>query len=221
MISAETMKWRLQEGKVAEFDLVFWKGTGRVVGAGDDRLSLQVRGKRADYTWDRVRDTWRRLQDNHALTVDELGGGHDAVGLVSLFAVFGGDELEVVRGRRSAARCREPPAGRCARPRRPAARAGRRCSARSTATSQGAPRPPARLRAPARRARERHARAHDRRCPKAIVCDPRRWPTSPPRSACSTTPRAPTAASRGATTTGSRSTFATRSLDLSSATPGW
>ena len=94
MISAETMKWRLQEGKVAEFDLLVWKGIGRVVSAGD-RLVLQVRGKRADYTWDRVRDTWVRLHDNHALTVDELGGGHDAIGLVSLFAVFGGDELEV------------------------------------------------------------------------------------------------------------------------------
>jgi hypothetical protein len=95
MISAETMKWRLQEGRIAEFDLIFWKGTGRVVGAGD-RLSLQVRGKRADYTWERLRDTWRRLQVNHALTVDELGGGHDAVGLVSLFAAVGDDEVEVV-----------------------------------------------------------------------------------------------------------------------------
>ncbi len=55
-----------------------------------------MRGKRADYTWERVRDTWRRLQVNHALTVDELGGGHDAVGLVSLFAAFGDDEVEVV-----------------------------------------------------------------------------------------------------------------------------
>jgi hypothetical protein len=90
------MKWRLQEGKLTAFDLVFWSGAGRVVGADDARLSLQVRGKRADYTWDRVRDTWLRLQLNHALTVDELGGGHDAVGLVSLFAALGVDELEVV-----------------------------------------------------------------------------------------------------------------------------
>lgn len=95
MISAETMKWRLQQGKIAEFDLIFWKGTGRVVGAGDT-LSLQVRGKRADYTWARLRDTWQRLQANHALTIDELGGGHDAVGLVSLFAALGQDEIEVV-----------------------------------------------------------------------------------------------------------------------------
>jgi hypothetical protein len=95
MISAETMKWRLQQGKITEFDLIFWKGTGRVVGAGD-KLSLQVRGKRADYTWQRVSDTWQRLQADHALTADELGGGHDAVGLVSLFAAFVQDEVEVV-----------------------------------------------------------------------------------------------------------------------------
>ena len=113
MISAETMKWRLQQGTVAEFDLIFWKGTGRVVSAAD-KLSLQVRGKRADYTWERVRDTWQRLQVNHELTVDELGGGHDAVGLVSLFAAFGGDEIEVVAGRRIAAAAAA--AGRPVRP---------------------------------------------------------------------------------------------------------
>ncbi len=96
MISAETMKWRLQEGQFAEFELVFWKGTGRVVGATDDKLSLQVRGKRADFTWDRLRDTWQRFLVNQALTVDELGGGHDAVGLVSLFAAFDVDDVDVV-----------------------------------------------------------------------------------------------------------------------------
>jgi len=74
MISAENMKARLQEGEVAAFDLIFWKGTGRVVNAAET-LSLQVRGKRADYTWDRVRDAWLRLQANQELTVDELGGG--------------------------------------------------------------------------------------------------------------------------------------------------
>jgi len=98
MISAETMKWRLQEGRLTQFDLVFWTGTGRVVAAGDDKLSLQVRGKRADYTWQRVTDTWRRFQANQALTVDELGGGHDAVGLVSLYAAFADDDVDVVAG---------------------------------------------------------------------------------------------------------------------------
>ncbi len=94
MISAETMKWRLQQGKLTHFELVLWEGAGRVVSAGD-RLVLQVRGERADYTWERVRDTWCRLQDNHTLTADELGGRHDAVGLVSLFAALGEDEVEV------------------------------------------------------------------------------------------------------------------------------
>jgi hypothetical protein len=94
MISAETMKWRLQQGKLTDFELVLWEGVGRVVSAGD-RLVLQVRGERADYTWERVRDTWCRLQDNHALTVDELGGRHDAIGLVSLFAAVGEDDVEV------------------------------------------------------------------------------------------------------------------------------
>jgi len=113
MISAETMKWRLQEGKVAEFDLLVWEGAGRVVAAGD-RLALQVRGQRADYTWDRVRDTWVRLQDNQALTVAELGGGPDAIGLVSLFAAFGGDDLDVSAADGSL-RVRAP-AGRPVRP---------------------------------------------------------------------------------------------------------
>ena len=99
MLSAETMKWRLQQGMLAQFPLVFWKGTGRVVATGDTTLALQVRGKRADYTWDRVRLTWERFQENHVLTVDELGGGHDAVGLVSLLAALSDPgEVEVVAG---------------------------------------------------------------------------------------------------------------------------
>ena len=97
MLSAETMKWRLQMEKLTEFDLVFWQGAGRVVGIGADTLSLSVRGERAEYTWDRVRETWLRLQENHELTVDELGGGHDAVGLVSLFAAMGEKRIEVDR----------------------------------------------------------------------------------------------------------------------------
>lgn len=86
MLSAETMKWRIQMGKLREFDLVFWRGTGRVVDADADTVALLVRGKRADYTWQRIADAWDRLHVNQVLTVDELGGQHDAVGLVSLFA---------------------------------------------------------------------------------------------------------------------------------------
>ncbi len=95
MLSTETIKWRLQQGKLEPFDLVFWQGTGRVVAADDRALSLQVRGKRADYTWDRVTLTLRRLQENQSLSVDELGGGHDAVGLVSLFVALFPEELAV------------------------------------------------------------------------------------------------------------------------------
>jgi hypothetical protein len=97
MITAETMKWRLLMEKVGDFDLVFWEGKGRVVAADESRLALLVRGKRADYTWDRMHDTWSRLQENHSLTVDELGGGHDAVGLVSLFFAVDRDALEALR----------------------------------------------------------------------------------------------------------------------------
>ena len=73
-----------------------------------------MRGKRADYTWDRVRDTWLRLQANQALTVDELGGGHDAVGLVSLFAALGGTRSS--RRRRACSACPRRPGRRRVRP---------------------------------------------------------------------------------------------------------
>lgn len=95
MFSTETIKWRLENGKLGPFDLVFWKGTGRVVGATATSLSLLVRGKRADYTWDRVTLTLRRLYENYELSVDELGGQHDAVGLVSLIAALD-DEHELL-----------------------------------------------------------------------------------------------------------------------------
>jgi hypothetical protein len=95
MLTVETMKFRLQEGTLTEFDLVFWTGKAKVVAIGDDTVSLLVRGKRANYTWDRVRSTWERLFSNQLLSVDELGGGHDAVGLVSLFAAWELDEIAV------------------------------------------------------------------------------------------------------------------------------
>ena len=51
---------------------------------------------RADFTWDRLTVTWKRLVADHTLTVDELGGGHDAVGIVSLFALMQADALDVL-----------------------------------------------------------------------------------------------------------------------------
>ena len=96
MISIETMKHRTAQMLGDEFPLVFWRGKGRIVRADEDSLSLLVRGMRADYTWDRLTVTWKRLLSNHTLTVDELGGGHDAAGIVSLFALMQADGLEVL-----------------------------------------------------------------------------------------------------------------------------
>ena len=96
MISIDTMKQRSAEMLGEEFPLVFWRGTGRIVRSNEGGLSLLVRGLRADFTWDRLTVTWDRFLSNHTLTVDELGGGHDAVGIVSLFAQLQADGLDVV-----------------------------------------------------------------------------------------------------------------------------
>jgi hypothetical protein len=96
MISIETMKYRTERMIGEEFPLVFWRGKGRIVGSSDRELSLLVRGMRADFTWDRLTVTWKRFVADHTLTVDELGGGHDAVGIVSLFALMQADALDVL-----------------------------------------------------------------------------------------------------------------------------
>ena len=96
MISIDTMKQRSAQMLGEEFPLVFWRGKGRIVGSDEGGLSLLVRGLRADFTWDRLTVTWDRFLSNHTLTVDELGGGHDAVGIVSLFAQLQADGLDVV-----------------------------------------------------------------------------------------------------------------------------
>ena len=96
MISIETMKSRTAETIGDEFPLVLWGGKGRIVGSDDRALSLLVRGVRCDYTWDRLMTTWKRFLSNHTLTVDELGGGADAVGIVSLFAQLQADGLSLV-----------------------------------------------------------------------------------------------------------------------------
>ena len=95
MIAIETMKQRTAEKLGEEFPLVYWSGTGRIVGSDDARLSLLVRGMRADYTWERLAITWRRVLENYTLDVDELGAAHDAVGIVSIFALLGADDLDV------------------------------------------------------------------------------------------------------------------------------
>ena len=96
MISIETMKFRTADMIGEEFPLVFWRGKGRIVASDDTSLSLQVRGVRVDLTWDRLVTTWGRTLSNHTLTVDELGGGADAVGIVSLFAFLQADAVSVL-----------------------------------------------------------------------------------------------------------------------------
>jgi hypothetical protein len=96
MISIETMKFRTADMIGEEFPLVFWRGKGRFVASDDTSLSLLVRGLRVDLTWDRLVTTWTRTLSNHTLTVDELGGGADAVGIVSLFAFLQADAVSVL-----------------------------------------------------------------------------------------------------------------------------
>jgi hypothetical protein len=96
MLTVEMAKTRLEGLMGAQFPLVFWQGSGTVVDVGESSLALQVRGKRADYTWDRLMNVLERLETNHNVSVDELGGGHDAVGLVSLTALLEADDVDVV-----------------------------------------------------------------------------------------------------------------------------
>ncbi len=96
MISIETMKFRTADMIGDEFPLVFWRGKGRIVASDDTSLALLVRGLRVDLTWDRLVTTSERMLSNHTLTVDELGGGADAVGVVSLFAFLQADAVSVL-----------------------------------------------------------------------------------------------------------------------------
>jgi hypothetical protein len=96
MITIETMKFRSADMIGEEFPLVFWRGKGRIVASDDTSLALMVRGLRVDLTWDRLVTTWARTLSNHTLTVDELGGGADAVGVVSLFALMQADAVTVL-----------------------------------------------------------------------------------------------------------------------------
>lgn len=96
MISIETMKHRTAEMVGQEFPLVFWRGKGRIVAVDDTSIAILVRGQRCDLTWDRLTVTWTRFLGNFTLTVDELGGQADAVGIVSLFAHTQADGIDVV-----------------------------------------------------------------------------------------------------------------------------
>lgn len=78
------------------FPLLDRRGTGLVVGSDESGIDLLVQGVRAHFTWDRLAGTWQRLLANHTLGIDELGGGPDAVGLVSLIAHLQPDAVTVI-----------------------------------------------------------------------------------------------------------------------------
>lgn len=96
MISIETMKYRAKKMVGQEFPLVFWRGKGRIAAVDDVSVALLVRGQRVDLTWDRLVVTWGRFLDDFTLTVDELGGNADAVGIVSFFAFMQHDAVDVI-----------------------------------------------------------------------------------------------------------------------------
>jgi hypothetical protein len=96
MISGEDLR-ALSTGRIGEpFPLLLGPGSGRIMAADDAGLDLLVGGLRARLTWGRLNAAVARLAANFTLSVDELGGGHDAVGLVSLLAWLLPDELDVL-----------------------------------------------------------------------------------------------------------------------------
>jgi hypothetical protein len=80
----------------ARFPLVCGRGSGRVAAADSAGLDVIVDGLRARLSWDRLDAVLRRLSANYTLGVDEMGGGHDAVGIVSLFAQVLADDVTVI-----------------------------------------------------------------------------------------------------------------------------
>ena len=85
-MSIETIKTHAAEMLGLEFPLLMGGGTGVVVASDETGLSLLLRGVKARFSWPRVRSAWERLEENHALSADEIGGGADGIGLVSLLA---------------------------------------------------------------------------------------------------------------------------------------
>ncbi len=96
MVSVERMRDRSEELLGAEFPLVLWRGKGRILASDATSIALLVRGVRVDLTWDRLKTTWERFVVNHTLSVDELGGDADAVGVVSLFAFMQADHVSAL-----------------------------------------------------------------------------------------------------------------------------
>lgn len=95
MVSCDEMRGAVSGLVGAEVPLVQHAGRGRVVAADSAGVELVVEGIRTPYTWGRLEAALQRLAANHTLGIDELGGGTDAVGIVSLIAAALGDSVRV------------------------------------------------------------------------------------------------------------------------------
>ena len=96
MIAIEALRTSATSSAGGSFPLVLWRGQGRIAASDEVGLDLLIRGIRVRYTWERLDATLQRLIANHTLGVDELGGGSDAVGIVSLFASLLADDVKVL-----------------------------------------------------------------------------------------------------------------------------
>ncbi len=95
MVSAEMIQRRAEQLVGCSQPLLCGRGVGRILDVDEAGISVLVRGVRVELTWDRLLSAWRRLRLNHTLTVDELGGRHDAIALVSLLTWMQIDDLDV------------------------------------------------------------------------------------------------------------------------------
>lgn len=95
MISGETARARVTDMVGAPFPLLLGRGTGHVVAVDAAGFDLLVAGLRVRVAWERLDAVVRRLSANHTLSIDEMGGGDDAVGIVSLLARVFPEDLAV------------------------------------------------------------------------------------------------------------------------------
>jgi hypothetical protein len=96
MIDLEALRASVSEMGDAPFPLLSRRGAGRVVAVDDGGLDLLVGGLRARVTWDRFAAALHRLSANHTVSVDEMGGGHDAAAIVSLLAHALANDVSVI-----------------------------------------------------------------------------------------------------------------------------
>lgn len=96
MIAGDNLREQATGMVGASFPLVMQAGSGRLVAADESGLDLLVAGLRVRLTWGRIEAALSRLVANHTLGIDEIGGGHDAVGLVSLLAQLLADDVDVL-----------------------------------------------------------------------------------------------------------------------------